>query len=262
MWHVEYANGEHEEANYICVACGGYPKSSMFEWLRQTGHTIEEPVPSLFTFNIPGSSITKLMGISANARVKIQGTKFSEDGAVLITHWGLSGPAVLKLSARAARELYQTNYQFGLTVNWCPTVSEPSLRESFAALRERSGSQRVVVRNSFGLPQRLWEHLCTSANIDAQTRWADLSAVKQNALVKNLAAQELKVQGKTTYREEFVTAGGVRLAEIHHSTMESRVQPGLFFAGEILDVDGVTGGFNFQHAWTSGWIAAKAVGSR
>jgi predicted Rossmann fold flavoprotein len=259
MWRVGYANGEHEEADYLCVACGGYPKSSMFEWLRETGHTIEAPVPSLFTFNVPDSSITNLMGISASARVKIQGTKFSEAGPVLITHWGLSGPAVLKLSARAARDLHESNYRFSVAVNWCPEVGEHGLREGFLVLRAENGSQRVMARNVFGLPQRLWEHLCMLADIETQTRWADLPATKQNALIRNLSAQELKVEGKTTYKEEFVTAGGIRLPEVDHSTMESRLRPGLFFAGEILDVDGVTGGFNFQHAWTSAWIAARAV---
>jgi predicted Rossmann fold flavoprotein len=259
LWNVEYANGEKEQANYLCVASGGYPKSTMFEWLRETGHHIEDPVPSLFTFNIPGSPITSLMGISTDAKVKIQGTKFSEEGAMLITHWGMSGPAVLKLSARAARDLHEKNYRFSVVVNWCPKGSEHTLRERFAVLREENGSQRVMARNQFGLPQRLWEHLCAVANVDVETRWADLPSAKQNALIRNVCAHELKVEGKTTYKEEFVTAGGIRLSEVDHSVMESRLQRGLFFAGEILDVDGVTGGFNFQHAWTSAWIAAKAL---
>jgi predicted Rossmann fold flavoprotein len=262
MWHLTYANGEEEQANFLCVACGGYPKSSMFQWLRDIGHTIEEPVPSLFTFNIPKSAITNLMGISTTAKVKIQGTKFIEEGPVLITHWGLSGPAVLRLSARAARELHARNYRFTVAVNWCPEMSEQFLRDTFGASRETNGSQRVLSRSRLDLPQRLWEYLCLQSQIGEQTRWADLPAAKQNALIKNLTNHELTIEGKTTFKEEFVTAGGIRLSELNHATMESKLQPRLYFAGEILDVDGVTGGFNFQHAWTSGWIAARAVSSR
>lgn len=262
LWRVQCANGEEDEADFLCVACGGYPKSSMFEWLKATGHTIEEPVPSLFTFNMPKSPITGLMGISSEAKVKIPGSKFGEQGPVLITHWGLSGPAVLRLSARAARELHGMNYRFTVAVNWCPEISEQLLRENFASWRETNGSQRVLSRSRFNLPQRLWEYLCEQAQISIATRWADLPAAKQHVLIKNLMSLELAVEGKTTYKEEFVTAGGIRLPEVHHGTMESKLQPGLFFAGEILDVDGVTGGFNFQHAWTSGWIAARTISSR
>jgi predicted Rossmann fold flavoprotein len=261
-WNVVFANEETEKAEFICVACGGYPKSSMFEWLLQTGHTIESPVPSLFTFNMPGNAVTKLMGVSTNAKVKIQGTKLDEEGPVLITHWGLSGPAVLKLSARGARELHENNYRFNVIVNWCPTQNENSLREKFMEQREVHPSQKIYNGNVFGLPQRLWEYLAGASAIDEHVRWADLPAAKQNLFIKNVCAHEMKVEGKTTYKEEFVTAGGIRLTEVDAATMQSRKAEGLYFAGEILDVDGVTGGFNFQHAWTSGWIAAKSIADR
>jgi predicted Rossmann fold flavoprotein len=258
-WKVEFANGQRDEADFVCVACGGYPKSSMFEWLTQTGHTIEPPVPSLFTFNMPGNAITKLMGVSVNAKIKIQGTKLEEVGAVLITHWGLSGPAVLKLSARGARELNELNYRFNVIVNWCPEYNENSLRDKLFEMRVTHPSQRIYNGNVFGMPQRLWEHLSDASGIDEAARWSELPAVKQNLLIKNVCAHEMKVEGKTTYKEEFVTAGGIRLTEVDAATMQSRKAHGLYFAGEILDVDGITGGFNFQHAWTSGWIAAKSI---
>jgi predicted Rossmann fold flavoprotein len=170
-WSVVFANEEIEKADFICVACGGYPKSSMFEWLLQIGHTIESPVPSLFTFNMPGNAITKLMGVSTNAKVKVQGTKLDEEGPVLITHWGLSGPAVLKLSARGARELHENNYRFNVIVNWCPTQTENSLRVKFMEQREAHPSQKIYNGNVFGLPQRLWEYLGGASGIDEQLRW-------------------------------------------------------------------------------------------
>jgi predicted Rossmann fold flavoprotein len=185
-----------------------------------------------------------------------------EEGPVLITHWGLSGPAVLKLSARGARELHENNYRFNVIVNWCPTQTENSLRVKFMERREAHPSQKIYNGNVFGLPQRLWEYLGGASGIDEQLRWGDLPAAKQNSFIKNVCAHEMKVEGKTTYKEEFVTAGGIRLTEVDAATMQSRRAEDLYFAGEVLDVDGVTGGFNFQHAWTSGWIAAKSIADR
>ena len=256
---LEFGNGRVEEADFVCVACGGYPKAAMFEWLTRTGHTIEAPVPSLFTFNMPGNALTKLMGVSVTAKVKIQGTKFEEEGPVLITHWGLSGPAVLKLSARAARDLNDFNYRFNVIVNWSAGYNENSVREKFIEMRGAHPAQKIYNGNVFGLPQRLWEYLADISGIDEHLRWSDLPAAKQNLFSRNICAHDLKVEGKTTYKEEFVTAGGIRLTEVDAVTMQSRKKSGLYFAGEILDVDGVTGGFNFQHAWTSGWIAANSI---
>lgn len=261
-WAIDFADEHQEHTDFICVASGGYPKETMFGWLTATGHSVEPPVPSLFTFNMPGNPITNLTGISTNARVKIQGTRLDEEGAVLITHWGLSGPAVLKLSAQGARILNGVNYRFNVLINWCPEYNEQSAREKIAELRTSNPSQKIVNGNIFTLPRRLWEYILSISEVNDEMRWADLPTVKLNTLIKNLTAHELKVEGKTTFKEEFVTAGGIKLGEVNAATMESKIAGGLYFAGEILDVDGVTGGFNFQHAWTSGWVAAKNIAAK
>lgn len=246
--------------DYVCIASGGYPKSAMFDWIKKIGHTIEDPVPSLFTFNIPGNAITKLMGVSVEkTKLKIAATKLESDGPLLITHWGLSGPAVLKLSAWGAKELAEKKYSFTAIVNWLPQFNEQTLREAVQQLRFDIATQKMINRNPFSLPQRLWEYFLLESGVKEEMRWADLPTVAQNKLIRNLIGQEFLVSGKTTFKEEFVTAGGIHLHEIDANTMMSKRQPGLFFAGEIMNVDGVTGGFNFQHAWTSGWIAAKSI---
>ena len=260
MLNIQCSNGESIDADFICISSGGYPKSSMFEWLRVLGHTIEEPVPSLFTFNMPSHPITKLMGVSVeNARVKIIGTKLEQEGPLLITHWGLSGPAILKLSAWGARQLAMDNWQFSILINWLPELNEQSLQSTFQSLRFENASQKIINRNPFGLPQRLWEFLLEHSEVNKEKRWADLPAKEQNKLIRNLCACEFAIKGKTTFKEEFVTAGGVNLSEVDANTMMSKKLSNVFFAGEILNVDGITGGFNFQHAWTSGFIAAKSI---
>jgi predicted Rossmann fold flavoprotein len=192
-------------------------------------------------------------------KVRIAGTKFEEQGPLLITHWGVSGPAILKLSAWGARQLASTNWQFTVQVNWLGAHNEQTLRAQLMELRAEWKAQKMFHRNPFGLPQRLWEYFLQKASIQPETRWADLPATAQTKLVGQLVCQLLEVKGKTTFKEEFVTAGGVKLSETDSRNMMSKKVSNLFFAGEILDVDGVTGGFNFQHAWTSGWIAAKAI---
>ncbi|MDQ6756787.1 MAG: NAD(P)/FAD-dependent oxidoreductase [Bacteroidota bacterium] len=260
-WRIDFANDENMLADYVCIASGGFAKSLQFNWLKELGHTIEEPVPSLFTFNIPNDPIKELMGISVEkAIVKIIGTKFSQQGPLLITHWGLSGPAVLKLSAFAARELHKVNYDFKILVNCLPVYNEQTLKEKFLQTRKELAAQKIINRNPFFLPQRLWEYFLQQSGINQNIRWADLPAKQQNILIKILCAQEFHVKGKTTFKEEFVTAGGIKLNEIDANTMQSKIVPNLFFAGEVMDVDGITGGFNFQHAWTSGWIAGKVIG--
>lgn len=254
------ANQGEQTTDFICIASGGYPKSAMFQWLQQTGHTIEPPVPSLFTFNMPGNPVTALMGVSVErAEVKVAGSKLSEAGPLLITHWGMSGPAVLRLSAWGARELAQRNYTFSILVNWIPDYNEQNLRDRWTSLREELAAQKIYHKNPFGLPNRLWLYLIALSDIKQEWRWADLPSKEQNKLIRNLVAQEFAVEGKTTFKEEFVTCGGIKLNEIDPNTMQSRIIPKLFFAGEVMDIDGITGGFNFQHAWTSGWIAAKAI---
>lgn len=260
LFTLHLRNGRTIEAEYVCVAAGGYPKSSMFDWLKETGHVIESPVPSLFTFNIPDHPITGLMGVSVSAAtVKISGMKLEETAPLLITHWGLSGPAILKLSARGARELAARNYHFQVFVNWLPGQHDQALTLQFRELRHTLAAQRIGQRNPFSLPQRLWDLLLELAGIDKEKRWADLPVKEQNKLVNLLVQCPFEVKGKTTFKEEFVTAGGICLQDIDVNTMQSKRVPGLYFAGEIMDVDGVTGGFNFQHAWTSGFIAASSV---
>lgn len=251
---------ENLSADAVCVACGGYPKTDMFQWLVNTGHTIEPPVPSLFTFNLPKHPITELMGVSVeNVKIKIQGTKLEQQGPLLITHWGLSGPAVLKLSAWGARQLAVSNWQFAVSINWLPEYTEQKLAEAFQQLRFSLAGQKMSTKNPFQLPKRFWEFILNYSEINAETRWADLPVKNQNKLIKNLCVCEFAVQGKTTFKEEFVTAGGIQLNEVDVNTMMSKKVDRLYFAGEILDVDGITGGFNFQNAWTTGFVAAKNV---
>jgi predicted Rossmann fold flavoprotein len=262
-WNIHFGNGAIQAADFVCIACGGFAKPAQFNWLTALGHSIETPVPSLFTFNMPGNPITQLMGVSVDdAAVKINGAKLSEQGPLLITHWGMSGPAILRLSAWGARVLHEKEYHFSISVNWLPGYYEQSMKECLLELRHQLATQALGSRNPFALPQRLWVYLLQQSGTTENTRWTDLPAKAQNLLAKNLCAQEFEVKGKTTFKEEFVTSGGIRLAEIDANTMQSRIVPNLYFAGEIMDVDGITGGFNFQHAWTSGWIAAKAIASR
>jgi predicted Rossmann fold flavoprotein len=264
QWSIKLSDSQLLTSDYVCIASGGYPKSSMFDWLKELGHTIEEPVPSLFTFNLPKHPITKLMGVSVEkAKVKILpiaiGTKLEEEGPLLITHWGLSGPAVLRLSAWGARELKIKNYELRININWLPDYNEETLRKRFQELRNINASQKVINKNSFGLPSRLWEFFAEQSGVKDEWRWADLPSTEQNKFIKNICSYEFEVKGKTTFKEEFVTAGGINLSGIDPNTMMSKKNPNLFFAGEVLDVDGITGGFNFQHAWTSGFVAAKSI---
>jgi predicted Rossmann fold flavoprotein len=247
-FEITLSNQKILSADFVCIACGGFPKISQFEWISNLGLHIQTPVPSLFTFNMPGNKLTSLMGVSVpEASVKIMGTKLQQTGPLLITHWGISGPAVLKLSAWAAKQLAENNYDFDIMVNWLPTYNE------------QLAAQKIINRNPFALPSRLWEHFLEESEILADARWADLPSKPENKLIKALCSSVYEVKGKTTFKEEFVTAGGVDIAEIDAQTMECKKIRGLFFAGEILDVDGITGGFNFQNAWTSGWLAAEAI---
>lgn len=260
VWRVTLNSGNIIEAEFICIASGGAPKATQLEWLQALGHTITEPVPSLFTFNLPKHPITSLMGVVVDkARVKIEGSKLVEVGPVLITHWGLSGPAILRLSAWGARELAQKSYDFKVHINWCPDYSDQTLKSKFVQLRAASASKKISNLNFVNIPNRLWQFLLLTADIKEEVRFADLSSKAENTLIKNLVDFVVEIKGKTTFKEEFVTAGGINLSEIDAATMMSKKAPNIFFAGEIMDVDGITGGFNFQHAWTSGWIAATTI---
>jgi predicted Rossmann fold flavoprotein len=260
IFNLIFKDNSNIQSNYVCVASGGYPKSAQFDWLKKIGHSIINPVPSLFTFNMPNNNITSLMGVVVpEVVVKICGTKLMSSGPLLITHWGMSGPAVLKLSALAAVLLAEKNYHFEIQVNWVPTFNENTLLQKFKELRFSLATQKIVNKNPFFLPVRLWEYLLFDIGINPDMRWADLPAKDQNKLIKNLCTQLFLVKGKTTFKEEFVTAGGINTNEVDAETMQSKIVPQLFFAGEVLNIDGVTGGFNFQNAWTTGWIAAKSI---
>lgn len=259
-FRIHFADKSTFDADKILVATGGFPKPEQYEWLRTLGHTIQSPVPSLFTFNIPKHPITELMGLSVpDAVVKIMGTKLTERGPLLITHWGMSGPAILRTSAWAARELHDRHYDFQILINWLGDVSDNDLKEQIVQLRKENGKQFVAHKNPFALPKRLWEYQLQQCGITEEMRWGDLPAAMQNKLIERLLRDPYQVKGKTTFKEEFVTCGGVSLSEVNAQTMESRIVPGLYFAGEILDVDGITGGFNFQHAWSSAVIAAASM---
>ena len=248
------------QADAVCVACGGFAKALQFNWLTQMGHTIEAPVPSLFTFNMPGNAITQLMGITVEqAQVKIIGTNLQQQGPLLITHWGMSGPAILKLSAWGARLLAEKNWQFSIAINWLPMYNELTLKTQLQQVRFEQAAQKIWNKNPFGIPTRLWQYLLQQSDINDSIRWADLPAKAQNKLIKNICSQPFDVKGKTTFKEEFVTAGGIDLQEVDYNTMQSKLIPNIYFAGEVLNIDGVTGGFNFQSAWTTGYLAAKAI---
>jgi predicted Rossmann fold flavoprotein len=224
------------------------------------GHTIEPPVPSLFTFHIDDARLIGLSGVSVeNAVVTVAGTKLKTDGPLLITHWGASGPAILKLSAWGARELAEVSYEFLLNVNWTGTYTRESLVKELLAVRDKNPKKQIATWSPLAMPQRLWERLVVSSGIAATTVWAQVGNAALGTLAQQLTAAELKVVGKSLFKDEFVTCGGVKLAEVDFKTMESRVCAGLHFAGEVLDIDGVTGGFNFQSAWTTGWLAGQGM---
>ena len=254
-----YFSDEHTiEVNRIIIATGGSPKKEGFNWLEELNHEIETPVPSLFTFNIPGNPVKELMGVSVeNATVKIQSTKLKQSGPLLITHWGMSGPAVLKLSAWGARVLNEMNYHFKINICWDGIMNEQELRNVIADEFETIKRKKISNAKPVDIPNRLWLFLIHKCGINPDLNWADLSKEKLNRLINTLTNDEYEVKGKTTFKEEFVTCGGVSLQNINMQTMESNVCNGLYFAGEVLDIDGVTGGFNFQAAWTTGFIAGK-----
>ncbi len=250
--------GQRILADKVLVTTGGNASKEFYNLFRKIGHTIHEPVPSLFTFNIRSKDLHQLMGISMqDATVRISGTKFSESGAMLITHWGLSGPAVLKLSSLAARDLAEKRYEFNVSVSWSSFTST-QLDERIAGYRINSGSKKLKNLPLIS-PIRLWEYLIERAGITEHATYADLNKKAIVRLISTLSSDEYNVSGKTTFKEEFVTCGGVSLDEVNMKTMESKKVPGLFFAGEVLDIDGLTGGFNFQSAWSTAAVAADSI---
>ncbi|HXT41333.1 MAG TPA: NAD(P)/FAD-dependent oxidoreductase [Candidatus Angelobacter sp.] len=254
-------NGESMSCHRLLLATGGCRAASAGHLAVSLGHTLEAPVPSLFTFHISVPWLRGLAGISvASVEASVPGTRLRERGPLLVTHWGLSGPVILRLSAWGARQFHHLDYHFTLHVNWLPDLAEQEIAGQFRGLRDREPARLVVNTPLPALPARLWEQLVLVAGVKRDTRWAALTRAAQHRLVEQLFRTEFQVSGKSLNKDEFVTCGGVRLSEVDFATMESRTCPGLYFAGELLDIDGITGGFNFQAAWTTGWIAGQAMG--
>jgi predicted Rossmann fold flavoprotein len=251
-------DGESITCDRLLLATGGCRSIGGAALARSLGHTIEPPVPSLFSLHVAAPWLRSLPGISVS-NVLLSVEKLRERGPLLITHNGISGPAVLRLSAWGARILHEKDYRFSLRVNWIPRLSENELRSEFQSRRKTEPIRRVNNSPIGAIPARLWENLVSNASVSPETTWTSLTRAGMNELVRQLRATELEVNGKSLNKEEFVTCGGVRLREINFKTMESRMTPNLYFAGELLDIDGITGGFNFQAAWTTGWIAGHAM---
>ena len=260
-FEIMIANNEKIIADRILIATGGNSKEGSYEWLKALGHTIISPVPSLFTFNSTEKKIRELMGLSVDmAMISIKGSKFENCGPLLITHWGFSGPAVLKLSSLAARYLNDKKYEFDIELNWLGNEFSSKIPEIIKELKLSAGSKTVHSSGRFDLPNRLWKYLADRAGINEKLNWADLTNDKIESLKKILARDVYSVSGKTTYKEEFVTCGGIASDEVDFRTMESRKIKGLFFSGEVLDIDGITGGFNFQSAWSTAMVASGCIG--
>ncbi len=261
-FELELKSGERLRSDRLLLATGSSPQG--YQLVKSLGHTIESPVPSLFTFNIADPQLRELAGVSvdlAQAKLLLPDQKpLEQTGALLITHWGMSGPAVLKLSAWGARALHNGQYRAKLQVNWLPQQSADQVRSLLQNYKLTEAKKTIAAHPPVSLPRRLWQYLSDRVGISSETRWADLSKAAMNSLIQELMQGLYQVQGKGVFKDEFVTCGGVNLKEVDFKTMESRCCPGLHLAGEILDIDGVTGGFNFQSAWTTGWLAGQAIG--
>lgn len=258
---IQCKSGEKLRCDRILLATGSHPLG--YRLAQQLGHTLVSPVPSLFTFKIKDSRLQDLAGIAVapvQLRLTVGDQKFDQRGPLLVTHWGLSGPAVLKLSAWGARAFHQSRYQGELTVNWVPHHSYEDLRQLLGKTRTAVAKRAIANHCPVKLPQRLWQKLITAAGIAPQQRWADVSKQQLRSLLQELTQGKFQILGKGVFKDEFVTCGGVDLKQINFKTMESRCCPGLHFAGEVIDIDGITGGFNFQNAWTTAWLAAQAMG--
>lgn len=258
---VKLKSGETLESDRLMIATGS--NKDGYRWAKNLGHHVESPVPSLFTFNIGDERLIELAGVSvASVNLRLLNTgkiKLEQTGPVLITHWGLSGPGVLKLSAWSARILHENNYQMKLMLNWLPQYSPESLHQHLLQVKTQTPKKFIFANCPVSLPRRLWESLVISSAIEEQKPWAEISKKQLNDLIQQLTQGVYQIQGKGIFKEEFVTCGGVSLKEVDFKTMESKLCRGLYFAGEILDIDGVTGGFNFQSAWTTGFLAGQAM---
>lgn len=255
-WKIE-TNQQSFKCDKLVMSTGSNPK--IWELLQSIGHTIISPVPSLFTFNIKDSRIKDLMGVSAQVSVKVKDSKLKATGPLLITHWGMSGPAILRLSAWGARDLFSKNYQFTLQVNWLNNLDFETVLQDLKEIKEENIKKGITKFCPFDFPKRLWESIVVASGIELETKWADVSNKQLANLTNQLTNAEFHVNGKSTFKEEFVTAGGIDLKEINFKTMESKVCKNLYFAGEILNIDAITGGFNFQNAWTGGFIVSQNI---
>ncbi|MEY3501021.1 MAG: hypothetical protein RL308_2693 [Bacteroidota bacterium] len=256
LWKVE-TQSETYITEKLILATGSNPK--IWEMLQTFGHAIVSPVPSLFTFNIKDARIKELPGVAAQVSVKVKDTKLETSGPLLITHWGMSGPAILKLSAWGARILHDKNYQFTIFVNWLNNLDAENVEKTLKELKLEHAKKAVSKKSPFDLTNRLWESLVLASGIESETKWADLTKIQLQNLTHQLTNGTFQVNGKSTFKEEFVTAGGIDLKEINFKTMESKLHEKLYFAGEIVNIDAVTGGYNFQNAWTSGFIVANSI---
>jgi predicted Rossmann fold flavoprotein len=252
------SNGQSLQCDRLLIATGSAPK--IYPMLEKLGHTIVPLVPSLFTFNIPDSPFLDLSGVSVpSALVRLPQWGMEQRGPLLLTHWGFSGPAVLKLSAWGAREMHAVDYHTPVIINWIPDLSDGDVHKFLLDHKQKLAARQIGTDALFSLPKQLWKKLLNLAGISEELRWSILSNKHMQELIKQLTSTSLNIQGKTTYKQEFVTCGGVALEEVNFKTMESRRCPGLYFAGEVLNIDGITGGFNFQNAWTTAWIAGNSV---
>jgi predicted Rossmann fold flavoprotein len=261
-FELALADGETISCDCLLLATGGCRAAAAGQLAVSLGHQLAPPVPSLFTFHIATPWLRELAGVSVEAvEASVPEARLRERGALLATHWGLSGPVILRLSAWGARELHELGYKFPLHINWLPHHNAEKIAASFQSRRGSQAAKLIINTPPAPLPSRLWAQLVLAAGISRDTRWAALSRAEQHQLVQQLIRTEFQVAGKSLNKDEFVTCGGVRLGEVDFKTMESRICPGLYFAGELLDIDGITGGFNFQAAWTTGWIAGRAMAS-
>lgn len=257
---LKFVDGETNVFDKIIIATGGSPKKSGLIWLENLGHKIEHPVPSLFTFNIPNEAIRNLMGIVVEeVKVSVQGTKLKSDGPLLITHWGMSGPAILKLSAFGARILSEKDYKFNIQVNWVNTQNTELVQNEIRTIIQHYGQKKLTNYRPYLLPDRLWQFLIEKYGFSKDQTWENIGKKGVNRIVEMLTNDIYAVSGKTTFKEEFVTCGGVSLDDIDVKTMQSKVVKNIYFAGEVMDIDGITGGYNFQAAWTTGFIAGKLI---
>ncbi len=256
FWKIDTQHDKFTAVKLV-LSTGSNPK--MWEMLKEIGHSIVEPVPSLFTFNITDKRIKELPGVSALATVKVKNTKLEASGPLLVTHWGMSGPGILKLSAWGARILAEKNYQFAISVNWLNDQDLAEAEVFLKSLKQENAKKAVAKKAPFDFPNRLWEKLVLAAEIGEETKWADVSHKQIRNLAEQLTQGTYQVSGKSTFKEEFVTAGGIDLKEVNFKTMQSKLHENLYFAGEIVNIDAITGGFNFQNAWTSGFIVAQSI---